>query len=867
MSLYTRLRNVLRPSRLSGDLDRELAFHLAERAEELESSGLPHDEALRTARLRFGNYTSQIERTRDMDISAFLDSLLRNFRHSARGLRKTPAFTLTVILTLTLGIGANSAVFSAINAILLRPLPFPNADRLVRVHQSQPKIHQPFIAPIRLEEWNRLNTTFQGITGYYTQDSSEFSGELPEKIRVAFVAPRFLRVWGIAPILGRDFTPEEETFGGPEAALISERLWKNRFARNPHVIGKALRFGRTGSTPIVGVLPASMQFADRDIDVWRVSAPQAPYAQSRESSWFIGFGRLKAGVTLPQALANLAAVQASLARQFPKPDALITPTIEPLKESAVHGISRSLWLLFASVSLLLLIACTNIAALLLARAADRRHEISVRFSLGASRASVVGQLLTEVFLLALAGAAFGLVAAAGASRFFHTLAKDLPRIDEISLDWRIVLYSLACAAAATLLCGLAPALRAARRNLAGSLASSGRAHVSGRNPIQFTLVGVQVALAVTLLAGAGLLLRSFQELSRVSPGFEPEHVLTLHISTSWAETNDFKASRQRVERILEALRALPGVDSAASAYNLPGVPGDYQIEMRTSQGRAETEPKILAQARGVTATYFATMRIPLLAGDLCRDEPNLTPMMVNRTFADTYFAGSSVIGRNLLMPAGSFLQTGVVRGIVGDAREAGLDREPGPVVYWCSNPNEPGTWFLVRTHGDPIAMANAVRSKIHEIEPYRSVFGASPLTSHISDAYAENRLRTILLAFFAATAISLACVGVYGTLSYLVKIRQREVALRLALGALRPQVVRHFLAQGLRVACLGCVAGLALAAAATRFLAGMLYGVSAGDTATLSAVVVLVLAVSAIASLLPALRAAGLDPMQVLRED
>ncbi len=870
MSLYRRLRNVIRPARMDRELQRELAFHIAERAEELQTAGMPESDAWRAARRQFGNYTAQVESTREIDTSAWLETLARNLRHAARALRKAPAFSATVIATLALGIGANSAVFSAVYAIVLRPLPFPDADRLVTVAQLNSKAGGSFVGPVRLEEWNRLNTTFQSIAGYYTQDDSELSGELPEKLKRAFVSPRFLSTWGIAPQLGRDFTPEEEKFGGPNAILISDRLWRRRFAADPNVITKHLRFGRT-SAPIVGVLPASFLIPDRDVDFWSVSAPDAPFAQSRDSTWFIAFGRLKPGVTLPQARANLAAVQANLARQFPKSDANLSAAIRPLKESTVGDISRSLWILYGSVSILLLIACANVAALLLSRAAARRHEIAVRFSLGASRTAVAAQLLTEVLVLAMAGSALGLLVAAAASRVFRILAKDLPRVEEIALDWRIVLYSLTCALAATLLCGIFPAIRGTRRNLSGSLAESGRSQVSGRNGLQFALVAVQVAFAVTLLAGAGLLLRSFQELGRVAPGFDPDRVLTFHVSSSWGETADSKASNARVTRILDAVRLLPGVEAVATSVTLPGVPILYQLDLQTVEGRAESEPRMLAESRIVAPAYFATMRIPLLSGELCRDAPGSAPgaatMMVNRAFSTAFLSGAQAIGRNLVLPAATYLPPSRITGIVADARETGMDRAPVPTVYWCYGAAQPGTYFLVRTKGDPGAMAESVRRKIHEIEPARSVYGLSPLREHLSDAYAGNRLRAILLTFFAVTAISLACLGLYGTLSYLVNMRRREVGLRLALGALRPQIVRQFLAQGLRVSLIGCLAGLALAAAGTRLLAGMLYGVSASDKTTLAGVIALVLGVSIAASLIPALRASRVDPMQVLRDE
>jgi len=402
-----RLRNAMRPGRLDRDLERELRFHVTERIEELQKAGMSGEAAALLARQQFGNFTAQVERTRDMDIGEGMDATLRNVRLALRALAKSPAFSITVVLTLALGIGANSAVFSAINSVLLRPLPFPNGDRIVSIAQIQAKTPQPQIAPTRLEDWDRMNHTFQTISGYYTQDDSELSGNLPEKLTHALVAPRFLQVWGIAPQLGRDFNPAEEHYGGPNAVLISDRYWRRRFGASPDAIGKTLRLGQW-SYPIIGVMPASIELAQRNIDLWSVSAPDFPYARSRDLTWFTGVGRLKPSVTLAQARADLATVQANLARQFPKPDAQIRAGIEPLKEQTVGGVRESLWVVFGSVTLLLLIACTNIAALLLSRAAGRQHEVAVRFSLGASRTSVASQMLTEVLLLALAGAGVGL---------------------------------------------------------------------------------------------------------------------------------------------------------------------------------------------------------------------------------------------------------------------------------------------------------------------------------------------------------------------------------------------------------------------------------------------------------------------------
>jgi len=788
-----------------------------------------------------------------------------NLRLALRSLTKTPGFTITVVLTLALGIGANSAVFSAIDAVLLRPLPFPESDRLMQLQQRRSRNPPTNVAPVRLGEWDRLNGAFQDLTGYYTEDVSETSGELPERLKRAWIAPKFLRVLGVPPALGRDFEAVEEHFGGRSAVIISDRYWRRRFNADPGVLGKILRLGAS-SNSIVGVMPASFAFPDRDVDLWSPSPMDAPYAQSREATWFMVVGRLKPGVAVGQARENIAAVQAGLGRQFPRTDRELSVEMQPLKEVVVGGVRSSLWLLFGSVSLLLLIACTNIAALLLSRASQRCQEISIRYSLGASRVSVVSQLLAETFVLALGGAILGLGLATGASRVFRALAKNLPRLDEIALDWRILLYTLVCAVAVTLLCGLIPAILSTRASLAGSLAQTGRALVSSRNRIQWVLSGVQVALAVALLAGAGVLLRSFQELGRVSPGFESSHVLTFHIAVNWGETADMPGLKQWGDRILDFLGAVPGVESAAARMTLPGLPFGYQVDLRVAEGGAGTEPKILAESLFVSPGYFATMRIPLLAGEGCRDA-SAARVLVNRSFANAYFAGSQAIGRHLVMPGNPYALPGEIRGIVGDVRERGLNKPPVPAVYWCGTPVQPGTFFLVRTHGDPAAMGETIRRKLHEIEPARSVYDITPLDEHLSEAFSENRLRTVLLSFFAITAVSLASLGLYGTLMYLVNTRRREVGLRLALGALRGQIVKRFLGRGMAVATLAAAAGLGLALVFTRVLAGMLYGVSPTDPFTLTIVVLGALGVAGLACFIPALRAARVEPMRVLREE
>jgi len=860
------IRSLFRKKRVERDLDEELRGFMEMAAEESMKQGRSEKDAHRAVRLERGSVEAAKEVVRSAGWESFLETSWQDLRYGLRQLRRSPGFTVVAILTLALGIGANSAVFSAIDAVLLRPLPFPDADQLMQISQYylKEKNSNPFVAPVRLEDWNRMNSTFQAITGYYAEDDSEISGPLPEKVTIAFVAPRFLQVWGIAPALGRDFTTAEERFGGPGAVLISHRFWENRFGGDPNALGNKLRIGRFSLT-IVGVMPVSFLFPNRDVDLWSPDGVDGPYAQNRDLTWYTVAGRLKQGVTLAQARANLATIQSQLGKEFPKPDADLAVNVQSLKESMIGGIGRSFWMLFGSVSLLLLIACTNIAALLMARSSRRQHEISIRFALGGSRTSIMRQLLTETFLLALGGAALGLIVAAAASKVFQTLAASLPRVQEIHLDATVVLYSLACSLIVTFLCGLLPAIRAAHKSIAVSLAQASLTQVSTRNRLQWSLVGVQVALAVTLLAGAGLLTRSFQELGRVSPGFQPDHVLTFHISASYGETVNLTAMKQRINRTIDSLATLPGVSSAAVSATLPGVPSESPQELKVAEGQIDPNRKIVSDSRAVSPSYFATMQIPLLDGKSCRELPNGADVLINRSFANTYFGQSNPIGHHFSVVGNQYFPLGEIRGIVGDAREEGLNHAPGPTVYWCISGAVPDPYYLVRTHGKPMTMARTIRERIRSIEPTRSVFEIAPLTDHIDESFSENRISTVLLTFFAATALCLACLGLYGTLSYSVAIRQREIGLRMALGAVPRRIATRFLLQGLRICFIGCAVGVTLAVTFGRVLSGMLFGVSPTDVVTLTGVIFIMLIVAALASLVPSLRASRVDPMVALR--
>jgi predicted permease len=615
-------------------------------------------------------------------------------------------------------------------------------------------------------------------------------------------------------------------------------------------------------------MPATFLFPDREVDLWCPVGMGDWIAQARQATWYVGIGRLRPGVTPAQARANLAAVQAQLARRYPEPDRRITAAVAPLKETTIHGVRASLWLLYGAVSLLLLITCTNIAALLLSRASHRRHEIAVRLAIGASRTAVVGQMLAETAVLAALGGALGLVAAAAAARGFRTAAADLPRADEIAIHGRMLFYALVSTMTVAALCGLLPAIRTASGRLAGTTNDAGRTQVSARSSVQWVLVATEVALSVSLLAGAALLVRSLHELFRVNPGFDATGVMTFRVSGTWNETVNYDRLVQRIDRTLEELRAVPGVVSASTSSFLPGVPAEYESTFDVVEA-PDAERHAIAESRFVSADYFATMRIAVTGGERCRQQPFAAAkeVMVNRTFVNRYLARwPSAAGLHL---SGGYAGAAPERitGVVADARERGLDREPPPIVYMCFDAPNPMPYFLVRTAGAPAALAPAVRAKVKDIDPFRAVYDVATLEDRIGAAFTQNRLRTMLLACFAIAALLLACLGLYGTLSYVVSARRREIGLRLALGARRGDIVRQFVLQAVRVVGLACVCGLAIAWASARALSGMLFGVSPSDPAVLGAVTAFVLIVATVSALVPATRAALIAPMRVLRED
>jgi putative ABC transport system permease protein len=794
--------------------------------------------------------------------------MLESVRGALRGFRHRRVVAVTIILTLTLGIGANSAIFSMVDAVLLRPLPYPAPDRLVTVYELNRGLKQAtqLVAPVRLEEWNRANRSFTGLAGSYFENMTDTTGALPERVEAMRVSPRFFSVLAVPAAIGRTFTPQEDLFGGPRAIVLSDAFWRKRFNGDPAAVGRQLVLTGVSHT-IVGVMPASFQYPTATTEMWTPAQFAGSMMRERRARLYLTVGRLVPGVTLELAEADLTGIQTRLGEQFADTDRGWGASMVPLNEEKVGDVRRSLWFLFAAVALVLLAACGNVACLLLADATRREHEVAVRLALGASRATVIRQLLTEGFVLAMIGAALGLLAARWGIDVLRRTATHLPQVDAIRVDGRLVLFTIVVGALTTILCALAPALEATKADPASALTRGGRGHIGGRRLAQRALVATQAAVAIILLAGAGLLIRSFVRLQQVSPGFDPANVLTFRMSASWAEPAAAVIGRQA--RTLARLEAIPGVASAAVSQAMPaGVsfpPGQFAIV-----GRDTTE-RLFSHGRSVSGSYFRTLHIPMLQGATCSSDPaapSSSKALVTLAFADQFFSGTSPIGHAVTAPGLPTGQKVEITGIVGDVREGGLMHPAEPLIYWCGySPYWPDAHFVVRTEpSHPVTLA-AIRGALLEIEPKRALYSVRSLSEALSDSVSQQRLTTVLLSLFAATAVLLAGVGLYGALSQLVAARRREIGVRMALGARAGQILATVVGQAAAVTGIGILVGLGGALALARFMATLVFGVAVRDPLTFAIVPLVLLAVATVAAIVPARRAAAIDPMDALRED
>jgi putative ABC transport system permease protein len=784
-----------------------------------------------------------------------------------RSLRRRPAFFAAATLTLALGTGITTSVFSLVDTVVIRPLPYPDADDLVTVYESSPSSRErtSLVAPVRIEDWHRLNRTFVAISAQYNENVTDTSGNQPERLESRRVNPRFFDVYRMPPLLGRTFVDIEDQYNGPGAAVISEGLWTRRFLRSPSAIGHVLQIGGK-PYPIVGVMPAT--FTQATTDVW-FPAKHAPYVKTlRDARFLQGIGRLKPGVTVAEAARDLAAVQAALGREFPKTDAKWSAEVAPLKTYRMGAVRRGLTFVFCAVIALWVIAIANIAGLTLVQVHRRTRELAIRTALGASRARVIGTLVREGFLVALIGGTAGALLAWWFVTLMKTAVAQTPRINELALDWRSLAFAIATSLVAAVLFSTIPALSATRSRVNHMIGGS-RGVIGGRHGLQKALVVAQVAVSVLLVGSATLLVRSYYNLTQVDTGLDASSVVTFHVGARWDEDR-IKVGLLQMQ-LLAKLEDLPHVQAAGMTNFLPatGATLRYQILVEGLAGPNQ-DGSMTAGSRTISAGYLRSLKIPLLSGEWCplRVPGSKAPRtaMINRRFLDVFASGENLVGR-------TFRHTGIpgatagitITGVIGDLVEDGHAATVAPYVYHCETPGYwPDPEYVART-SDPGAFATDLRRIVRELDAGRAIFGLKPLQQVLDASLNQPRLDATMLGLFATAAVTLAAIGLYSLFMLVVSERSREMAVRLAIGAAPMELIRLVMAGAGRLLAGGIVVGVALTAAADRLLRGVLFGVSPLDTTALAAAAGTLALVALVAVAGPALKASRIAPVEALK--
>ena len=811
-----------------------------------------------------------------------LDTLARDIRFSLRTLIRNPGFTCVAVLTIALGIGANSAMFSVVQGVILAPLPFPEPDRLVFLWQNRPGVPQLEASYPNFEDWERTSRSFDSMSAIVFHNFDLTAPGRAEHLMGMRVSNGFLATLGIRPAIGRNITPSDDLPNAALTVLISNGLWRQRFGADPHVAGRSVVLDGRSFT-IVGVLPAGFHFL-ADVDVITPLRPVMPAIYAERSVDAIAvLGRLKAKVTLAQAQAEMNAVQRDLDQQYPNANRGVGIALTSLKQQIVGDVKGTVLLLFGAVSLVLLIACANVANLLLARSTARGREFGIRAALGASHGRMVRQLLTESILLSLMGGALGVaVAAFGLRGLLAALPYSLPRSENIGLHFPVLMFTMAASIAAGILFGLAPALQSTRANVQGALQKATRGATTGRNASLSRLVMVQFALTLVLMTGAGLLLRSIRNLWQVNPGFDARHVLSFHVYLSPTFTQTAARTRVAYQQLLARIRQVPGVESADITNIVPLSGGDNGGPFWIGT----TQPASLQEAPHANyfwtgPDYLATMGIPLLQGRFFTSADQLNSdkvVVIDNVLARAFFAGRNPVGQTLTV--GHWGAARVV-GVVGHVRHWGLD-DPGTYnpsqIYIPAYqlPDSMVTDFfrnltlVVRSALPPAKVMPAIENIVYASSPDQPVYGVKTVDEVISESMASRNLPILLLGTFAALALLLASIGIYGVVSYSVARRAREIGLRMALGADRRSIFRMIVYQAMRMAGAGLLVGILAAIALVRLLSSfshLLYGVNQWDPLTLSGVSAVLLIAALAACYVPAQRAMRTDPMDCLRTE
>jgi putative ABC transport system permease protein len=797
-------------------------------------------------------------------------TLLQDVRYAARVLVRQPGFAAVAVLTLALGVGANTAIFSVVNAVLLRPLPFAEPDQLVRVYEKRPKLGRTrnVVSAPDFIDWRGQSQTFDSMAAYNGWGASLTGDGEPQRITGALASADLFRVLRAEPMLGRAFAAEEDRPGAPRVVVISHGLWRRRFGADPSAVGKAVTLGGEPYT-VVGVMPPAFQFPDPETEVWAPLALDPQDQSSRGSHYLSVVARLKTGVTREQAQAEMDAIAGRLEQQY-QVNTGHGVNVFALHDEVVGGVRKSLFVLLGAVGFVLLIACANVANLLLARGAARQAEIAVRTALGASRWRVVRQLLTESLLLFVWGGALGLLLAVwGVDLFVALSPPGTPRVHEIRADAWVFGFTFLVSLATGVVFGLLPALQASKPDLHAALKEGGRDRLGGgsRTRLRGLLVVAEVASAVVLLVGAGLLLKSFVRLRQVSPGFDTANVLTMQLSLPPSRYRDGASQAAFFRQLLQRVEALPGVRAAGAVAGLP-LTGNmasryFEIEGRPPRPAGEG---LNANFNLASPGYFRALGVPLVSGRQFdeRDASGAPEVVVvNETMARRFWPDEDPLGKRLRIANNPWR---TVVGVVADVKNDGLSAEPKPEMFYplLQSPL-PFMTLVVRTDTDPKTLAAAVGREVRAVDADEPVYDVKTMDERLAESVSPQRLTTLLVGVFAALAMTLAGVGIYGVISYSVAQRTREMGVRMALGAQKGDVLKLVLRQGLLLALAGVLIGLAGAFALTRVMSGLLYGVSVTDPATFAGVAVMLTAVALVACLVPALRAARVDPMVALR--
>jgi putative ABC transport system permease protein len=875
MALRTRLLNLLRSDRITSEIERELEFHLAERTEELIARGMSPGEARREARRRLGNETRLVERTRAIDLVGWLESLLTDVRYALRGLRAQPGFAAVVLLTLTLGIGANSAIFSVVDAALLRPLPFASPERLVHVwethlgdvHSRSEASYPDFI------DFRERTRTFSALEGYNgTNVIWSGSGEA-RMLRGVRVTAGLLTLLGVQPRLGRNFAAGEDGPDGSPVVIVSDDLWRRELGSDPKILGRKLILNAAPFT-VIGVLPSGFRFAAAgDAEFWVPLDGSVGRRAERGNHWVNVVGRLANGSTLAQAQADLSAVMRGLAAEYPESNSGRDIAVVPAREQAVGEMRPIFLLLIGAVGVVLLIACANVAGLLLARGLARRHEMAVRAALGAGRSRLLRQLLTETAVLAGMGAVLGTwLGRIGLRALLRglpdTTYDQMPYLRDVVLDSRAVGFTIAVTLGSALLMGIFPALSAAGVSAQTLLRSSGR-HTA-RMRLREALVSAEIALTVVLLLGAGLLARSLAELVRVDAGFRTDNVVTGRVALYGTRYQSDGAQQRLFEDVIARLRAVPGVATVGAVSDLP-LGGGGTNTFRVERG-PEPDPSRRPEAlrRAVAGDYFRALRIPLVAGRpfTARDDSAGQPsIMINQSLARKLFGERSAIGERLRFYA--FPDTAFeIIGVVGDVKTQRLDEPAPPTIYFTHlQAAENRMSVVIHSSLEPGAVAQAMRREVYALDPEATVYAVRPFEELVAQTPAlyARRYPLFALGAFGIVAFLLAVIGIYGVIAFTVRQRAQEFGIRMALGARIGQVKLLVLRQGARIALPGIILGLAAGAALARFVEVLLFGVNAFDPAVYSAVAATTALTVLAASGIPAQRTARVDPARTLR--